>query len=275
MAVEVKIGITDSPRELTIATSLTSDKAYAEVEAALGGKQQLLALGLGVLGRLTREVGQTAPEERDGGVDGGLLVDGPLGLEPVARVDLTGSDESGGEHARAVRIESGIVHDQAVHRIHTRLGGTFDASDDGRIGGVGGEDQPVAGVVLVDEVEERLHRRTHTLPVVGGGAQGGVHIAHQLLGMGVDDRDVEVQLGREVLIQDGFAHSRVHRDLVHPGGVVAALDEDLTGRVEQLHPPCAARQARTASGHCGRVGCGRHGQDRTRETFLRSICGPL
>ena len=38
MAVEVKIGMTDSPRELTIATSLTSDKAYATVEAALGGK---------------------------------------------------------------------------------------------------------------------------------------------------------------------------------------------------------------------------------------------
>ena len=44
MAVEVKIGLTDSPRELTIATSLTSDKAYATVEAALGGKEQLLAL---------------------------------------------------------------------------------------------------------------------------------------------------------------------------------------------------------------------------------------
>ncbi|MBD0860790.1 DUF3107 domain-containing protein [Gordonia sp. zg691] len=44
MAVEVKIGITDSPRELTIASTLTSDKAFAEVEAALGGKQQLLSL---------------------------------------------------------------------------------------------------------------------------------------------------------------------------------------------------------------------------------------
>ncbi|MGV9711773.1 DUF3107 domain-containing protein [Gordonia sp. NPDC003424] len=44
MAVEVKIGITDSPRELSIQTGLTSDKAYAEVEAALNGKQSLLAL---------------------------------------------------------------------------------------------------------------------------------------------------------------------------------------------------------------------------------------
>lgn len=44
MAVEVKIGITDSPRELTIASTLTSDKAYEQVEAALGGSEQLLSL---------------------------------------------------------------------------------------------------------------------------------------------------------------------------------------------------------------------------------------
>ncbi|MDL9947879.1 MULTISPECIES: DUF3107 domain-containing protein [unclassified Gordonia (in: high G+C Gram-positive bacteria)] len=44
MAVEVKIGISDSSRELSIQTALTSDKAYAEVEAALSGKEQLLSL---------------------------------------------------------------------------------------------------------------------------------------------------------------------------------------------------------------------------------------
>ena len=44
MAVEVKIGITDSPRELSIQTTLTSDKAYSEVEAALSDSGQLLAL---------------------------------------------------------------------------------------------------------------------------------------------------------------------------------------------------------------------------------------
>ncbi|MDL9936783.1 DUF3107 domain-containing protein [Gordonia sp. ABSL1-1] len=44
MSVEVKIGITDSPRELTITSDLTSEKAYAAVEAALGGSQQLLSL---------------------------------------------------------------------------------------------------------------------------------------------------------------------------------------------------------------------------------------
>ncbi|MFW0792388.1 DUF3107 domain-containing protein [Gordonia sp. CPCC 205515] len=44
MTVEVKIGITDSPRELSIQSALTSDEAYAAVEAALNGKQSLLSL---------------------------------------------------------------------------------------------------------------------------------------------------------------------------------------------------------------------------------------
>ncbi|GAA1480042.1 DUF3107 domain-containing protein [Gordonia sinesedis] len=44
MTVEVKIGITDSPRELTVQSTLTSDKALATVESALSGKEQLLTL---------------------------------------------------------------------------------------------------------------------------------------------------------------------------------------------------------------------------------------
>lgn len=44
MTVEVKIGITDSPRELTIASTLTGEKAVAAVESALSGKEQLLTL---------------------------------------------------------------------------------------------------------------------------------------------------------------------------------------------------------------------------------------
>lgn len=44
MAIEVKIGITDSPRELLIQSPLDSDKVLAEVESALAGGQQLLTL---------------------------------------------------------------------------------------------------------------------------------------------------------------------------------------------------------------------------------------
>ncbi|KNA91662.1 DUF3107 domain-containing protein [Gordonia sp. w5E2] len=44
MSVEVKIGITDSPRELSIQSTLSGDKALAAVESALAGKEALLTL---------------------------------------------------------------------------------------------------------------------------------------------------------------------------------------------------------------------------------------
>ncbi|MFT4127705.1 MAG: DUF3107 domain-containing protein [Gordonia sp. (in: high G+C Gram-positive bacteria)] len=44
MTVEVKIGITDSPRELSIASPLSSEQALATIEGALGGDEKLLTL---------------------------------------------------------------------------------------------------------------------------------------------------------------------------------------------------------------------------------------
>lgn len=44
MAVDVKIGITDSSREVVVHTEQSSDDAHAAVEAALSGNEQLLRL---------------------------------------------------------------------------------------------------------------------------------------------------------------------------------------------------------------------------------------
>ncbi|MBD0022722.1 DUF3107 family protein [Gordonia pseudamarae] len=44
MAVEVKIGIVDSPRELAVQTALSSDEAYAAVRAVLAGDSASLEL---------------------------------------------------------------------------------------------------------------------------------------------------------------------------------------------------------------------------------------
>lgn len=41
MSVEVKVGITDSPRELSIQSTLDGDKAFAAVESALSGSELL------------------------------------------------------------------------------------------------------------------------------------------------------------------------------------------------------------------------------------------
>ncbi|GGF25559.1 DUF3107 domain-containing protein [Williamsia phyllosphaerae] len=44
MTVDVKIGITDSSRELVVQSDQTSDEVHAAVESALSGKEQLLRL---------------------------------------------------------------------------------------------------------------------------------------------------------------------------------------------------------------------------------------
>ena len=45
-------------------------------------------------------------------------------------------------------------------------------------------------------------------------------------------REVQLELRREVLIQNGFADAGAVGDLVHARGVVAAVDEDLAGSDE-------------------------------------------
>ncbi|MGJ0117603.1 DUF3107 domain-containing protein [Williamsia sp. MIQD14] len=44
MTVDVKIGITESARELVVQTEQTSDEVHAAVESALSGKEALLRL---------------------------------------------------------------------------------------------------------------------------------------------------------------------------------------------------------------------------------------
>lgn len=44
MAVEVKVGITDSPRELTLRIDQSADEVHKSVEAALSGDESLLHL---------------------------------------------------------------------------------------------------------------------------------------------------------------------------------------------------------------------------------------
>lgn len=44
MAVEVKIGIVDSPRELAVQSALSSDDAYVAVRGVLAGDETILEL---------------------------------------------------------------------------------------------------------------------------------------------------------------------------------------------------------------------------------------
>ena len=87
---------------------------------------------------------------------------------------------------------------------------------------------------MLDEIEERVDRRAQPLPVVGGGAQCLPYARHQILDVSLQDRQVQLKLAGKVLVKNVFADSGPFGDLVHAGGVVAAVHENLAGRDEQL-----------------------------------------
>ena len=64
----------------------------------------------------------------------------------------------------------------------------------------------------------------------------------------VEQREVEVELAREVLVEHRFGDPGPVGDLVHGGGVVAGLDEHRLGGVEQLGAALAARHPLSAGG---------------------------
>ena len=147
------------------------------------------------------------------------------------------------------------------------------------------EDQPVALAVVLDEVEERLDRGAQPLAVVGGGAQRLPHAGHQVVDVALQHRQVQLELGREVLVQNGFADARPVGDLVHARRVVAAVDEDLAGGDEQLPASFVAGQSvatpvargraarRTVTGpRLARVSSRRRWRDRSSVLNLDPYC---
>ena len=59
---------------------------------------------------------------------------------------------------------------------------------------------------------------------------------------GVEQREVEVELAGEVLVEHRLGDPGPLGDVVHRGGVVALRDEDLESGLEQLGAPLAAGQ---------------------------------
>src|SRR5205807_4881717 len=122
------------------------------------------------------------------------------------------------------------------------LGGHPRLRGDLRLGGeVVFEDQPVAQAVVLDEIEERPNGGTQPLTVVGGGSQSLAHTRHQIVDVSVQDRQIQLELARKVLVENGFAYPGALGDLVHTGGVVATVDENVAGGDEQLTPTLVTR----------------------------------
>ena len=100
----------------------------------------------------------------------------------------------------------------------------------------------------------------------------------QCLGVGVEQREVELELAREVLVEHGLGDAGPLGDVVHRGGVVAVGDEHLLGRGEQLL--AARRTGQPAAAATGSVdrGLGWHAPAETtctaRGQRTRPRCRP-
>ena len=123
----------------------------------------------------------------------------------------------------------------------------------GLVGQVGLEDQPEGAGVAGHVVVERRHRGRHPQLVVLGGRQGRPAVVDDRVAGLVEQREVEVQLAGEVLVEHRLGDPGALGDVVHRRGVVALGDEDLEGRLEQLGAAgacaaCARRRARCVAG---------------------------
>jgi hypothetical protein len=85
---------------------------------------------------------------------------------------------------------------------------------------------------MLDEVEKRRHRGAYSLPVVSGGTQRLAHAGRQILDVLGKHRQVQLELGRKVLVENGFAYTCPVGDFVHARSVIAAVDENLAGSEE-------------------------------------------
>ena len=277
---EVKIGITDSPRELVFNSAQTPGEVEKLVTDALGKESGVLALtdekGRRFLvqtardrlrrdRRRRRQAGRLRHRSRRAARVGQDRVSGTCDSPPQANctVPSTASSlEIGRSAFSQYRAQStlmatkptaiilarcgfqpGIAADQFEHRVGARFGGHLDLRGHLRFGDVVVlEDQPVALAVVLDEVEERRDRRAQPLAVVGGGAQGLPHSGDQVVDVALQHRQVQLEFRREVLVQNRFADSSAIGDLVHARGVIAAVDEYLTGGDEQLAATLVAGQ---------------------------------
>ena len=111
---------------------------------------------------------------------------------------------------------------------------------------------------MVDELEVRVHRAAHPLPVVRRRQHRAANLSDYRVAVGVQQRQIELELAGKVLVQHRFRDAGALRDVVHRGRVVTVGDEDLLGRGEQL---LAARGARQPRGTRGLRAAGRSGHD--------------
>ena len=103
----------------------------------------------------------------------------------------------------------------------------------------------------LDELDVRLHERAHRRAPVSrayrvehGGRQSAGDRSQQARPARVDDREVQLELRREMAIEDRLGDLGVARDVVHRDVVIPAIGEQLLSDGQHLCAPRVARHPR-------------------------------
>ena len=143
--------------------------------------------------------------------------------------------------------QAGVVVDDLGDQRRALGGDPLDLlAHRGLVGQVGLEDQPERAGVAGDVVVEDLHGGRDALLVVLGRLERRAGVGDDRVAGGVEQREVEVELAGEVLVEHRLGDPGPLGDVVHRRGVVALGDEHLERGVEQLGAALAARQPAAA-----------------------------
>ena len=97
-----------------------------------------------------------------------------------------------------------------------------------------GEEDGDAVAVAGDEAHRHVEQFAHLLGRRGGGGGDRHRLGDQLVDQGLVDREEEVFLLADVVVEAGLAEADRFGDVRHRGGVVAALAEDPGRRFDDV-----------------------------------------
>ena len=170
------------------------------------------------------------------------------GVQPEPRADLGHAHQGDREQPGLLVGQAGVLVDHLGDRLGALAGDPVDPLAHRRlVGEVGLEDQPEGALGAGDVVVEDVHGRGDAHACCRRStASAVVARLDDRVARLVEQREVELELAREVLVEHRLGDAGPLGDVVHRGGVVALGDEDLQRGLEQLGAPGGARHPAAA-----------------------------
>jgi hypothetical protein len=134
---------------------------------------------------------------------------------------------------RLVVGKTGVFPDRLADHLGTLALDLLEpVADGGLVAQVRLEHQPVGLALAAHVLEVGAERGGDPLLGIGVRAERVAHSLHQGVHALVEQRQVELELAGEVLVEHGLADARAVGDLIHRGGVIPLGYEHLERRVQ-------------------------------------------